>query len=350
MGSGRLSLVVGLAVAALLLAATGSGEAELRHAGKFEVQKANTVGVLFLGRERGYRIALSMPNERIAIFYAIRAEKAEGSDGLSFSYSAYVARNLGNLGHGVVRARFGSMGRVSLRFRPGGLVRKRDPQPGCEGAAETTEYGRFAGHLSFHGEGNYFHVSSAGGRAALDHEPRLRCEKGQAEEPSPRSLRRYVTPVPLSADDESIALLYAFTHSHGRYIGITAAHPEGSPPGAVVQLAVVEPRRGMVIGHGVYLEGPPGTLLTSQPGAHPATATLAPPAPFYGKASYSEESRAWTGNLGISSAGLNLPLIGPDFRVHLCVVNPLRDRDGCEFFTREPPPDERPASLGRALR
>jgi hypothetical protein len=104
----------------------------------------------------------------------------------------------------------------------------------------------------------------------------------------------------------------------------------------------------MAIGHGVYLHGPPGTLLTNPPGTHPAMATLAPPEPFYGEAAYLEESDAWTGTLGVNLAGSRLPLTGPDFHVHLCVVNPLRDRDDCDFFKAEPPPDERVARPGQA--
>lgn len=333
----------------MLLNVTGTGQARQRHAGKFEVQQANTAGFLPLGKEKGYEIALYMPNERVVIFYAYRVEEFKDNH-FSVMYTVYAVRNLGDLEHGVVRARFGSLGRVSLRFRPGGRIRKRDPQSGCEGGPETTEEGRFVGHLSFRGQGNYFHVSSAKGEASIAHSPRLRCEKGQALESHPGSLRKYVAPTPLLPDKDSIALLYASTRGHGRYVGITATHLEGSPPGADLQLGVVEPRHGMAIGHGVYLDGPPGTMLTSPPGRHPATATLAPPRPFYGEATYSEEPNAWTGTLGVKLAGLNLPLTGPDFHVHLCVVNPLRDRDGCEFFKAEPPPDERPARLGRALR
>jgi hypothetical protein len=335
-------------VMAMLLTAIGTGQARLRRAGEFEVQQADTAGFLRLGNERGYKIALYMPNDRVVIFYAFRSEKLK-DDFFNVTYSIYAAHNLGDLEHGVVRARFGSMGRVSLQFRPSGRVRKRDPQEGCEGGAETTEYGRFVGHLSFHGEG-YFHVSSAKGKAYIAHSPRLGCKKGQAPEPHPKSLRTYVASTPLFPDDHSIALLYASTRSHRRYVGITAMHPEGSSPGADVQLGIVEPRHGMAIGHGVYLNGPPGTLLTSPPGAHPATATLAPPAPFYGEAAYSEESDTWTGTLGVRLAGLSLPLTGPGFHIHLCVVNPLRDRDGCDFFKAEPPPDERRARPERALR
>lgn len=324
-------------------------ESAVRGAGKFEVQQANTAGFLRLGKERGYRIGLYMPNNRVVIFYASRSEKAK-DDFFKVTHSIYAVRNLGDLERGVVRARFGSLGRVSLRFRPSGRIRKRGPQPGCEGGSETTENGRFVGHLGFRGMGNYFRVSSAKGEAYIAHSPRLRCKKGQALESHPRSLRKYVAPTPLFPDESSIALLYSSTRSHGRYVGITAMHPEGSPPGADVELGIVEPRHGMAIGHGVYLNGPPGTLLTSLPGAHPATATLAPPAPFHGKAVYSEESGAWTGTLGVKLAGLNLPLTGPGFHVHLCVVNPLRDRDGCDFFNAEPPSYRRLARPGWALR
>jgi hypothetical protein len=342
-------VAVGLVVAAVLFTATAAGHAESRRDGKFEVQQAVTAGFLRLGKARGYTIALSIPNNRVVIFEAFRFERWRGHY-LSLRYSMYAVRNLGDLEHGVVRARFGSLGRVSMRFRPNRQLRTSAPQPGCEGGSQTIERGRFVGHLSFPGEGNYFHVSSAKGAAYISHSPRLRCEKGQALESQPRSLRKYVAPLPLLPVDYSIALLYASTRSHGRYVGITATHPEGSPPGADVQLGIVESRQGMAIGHGVYLNGPPGTLFTSLPGVHPATATLAPPPPFYGKAAYSEESDAWTGTLGIKLAGLSLPLTGPDFHVHLCVVNPVRDKDGCKFFKAEPPPEERPARPAWTLR
>lgn len=309
-------------------------ESVVRRTDRFEVQQADTAGFLRLGKGSGHRVALYMPNDRVVIFHAFRSAKSKGHFP-SISYSVYAVRNLGDLGRGVVRARFGSLGRISLRFRPSGQRRKRDPPWGCKGSAEVTEYGRFVGSLDFHGKGNYFHVSSAKGAASITHSPRLKCKKGQAPESHPRSLRKYVAPPAVLPDEDSIALLYSSARSHGRYVGITAVHLEGSPPGAEVQLAVVESTHGMAIGHGVYLNGPPGTLLTSLPGAHPATATLAPSAPFYGEAVYSEELDTWAGTLGVKLAGLNLPLTGPGFHVHLCVTNPLRDRDGCDFFKAE---------------
>lgn len=333
---------VGLVLAAVLIAAAGAGQATARHAGKVEVQRASTSGGLYLGKEKGYRIALFMPSDRVVAFYAYRYRLKDELG--SVEYHIYAVRNRGVLRHGVVRARFGSLGRVSLHFRPSGRVRTGRSEEGCEGGREITEYGRFVGHLNFRGQGDYIHVSSPQGGAQISRSPRLRCEKGLAQEPAPRSLRKYVVAPPLFPDQHSIALLYASARKHGRYVGITAEHMEESPPGADVQLQILEARKGMAIGHGAYLVGGPGTLLTSLPGVHPATAALAPPAPFYGEAAYSEESQSWTGTLGVNLAGLKLPLTGPGFHVHLCVTNPLKDKDGCEFFKTESPPDERPAA------
>jgi len=333
----------------MLVAAAGAGQARPGGGGKTEVQSARTAGFLDLGREKGYRLALYMPTARVVVFYAFRARRVRG-ESLGFGYSLYATRNRGDLDQGVVRARFGSLGRIDLHFRPTGRLRRDEPQSGCEGGSTTARYGSFAGHLSFRGKGNYFHVSSSKGEAYVLHSPRLECEAGRAEEAQPTSLRKYVAPTPLLSDNHSIALIYASARDHGRHVGIAAVHEEGSPPGADVQLEIVESGPGMAIGHGLYLEGSPGTLLTSLPGEHPAAATLAPPAPFFGKGVYSEKDESWSGSLGVKLAGLTVPLTGPDFHVHLCVANPLKDRNGCEYFKGEPPADERAARPGWVLR
>jgi hypothetical protein len=350
MGRARLSVIaIGLTVAIALSAATGAGQARERSSGKVEIQSPRTAAFLDLGKERGYELYLYVPTKRVVLLYAYRRGGVKGGP-FGSRYSLYAVRNRGDLQRGVVRARFGSLGRVDLRFRPTGRLRRDEPRSGCEGGSETIRYGSFVGHLSFRGKGNYFHVSSSRGEAYLAHSPRLRCEPGRAEEAPPRSLRRYASPLPLFPDDRSIALLYASGHSHGRQVGITAVHTEGSPPGAEVQLGILESGHGMAIGHGLYLTRARGTLLTSLPGEHPATATLAPPAPFFGKAVYSEEDGAWSGSLGVRLGGVTAQLTGPDFHVHLCVANPLKDKNRCEFFKAELPPDERAARAGWSLR
>jgi hypothetical protein len=263
--------------------------------------------------------------------------------------SRYVVHVKGTLARGGVRARFGSLGSLSLRFRPNGRVREHHMQRGCKGPPPVTEYGTFVGHVSFDGEGDYLHASFGRGRGEVDRSFRLRCSKGRALDLDPKSLREYATPTfsfLFSPGEGTLALLYAVAREHGRNIGIRAAHQEGSPAGAEVQAGTLESRGRMAIGRSAYVEGFPGTLLTSLPGVHPATATLAPPAPFFGEAGYLEESatsHGWSGTLGVDFPGLTLPLTGPGFYTSLCVVSPLKVPDGCDFIKPKPlRPDRRP--------
>lgn len=334
-----------LAMAVLLPAATSTAEAQPRHAGKFEVQRANTTSIDYLGKRDGYDVVLSMPSNRVAVLYVSRFEQEDGSyEGAS---SGYAVRVKGSLESGVVRARLGSLGRISLRFQPSGRVRKHHNSKACRGRPAVTEYGRFVGHVEFDGEGGYLHASFTGAKGEITHWFRLTCRQYEAQDFSPKSLREYVAPIfgfLFSPGQGSVSLLNVAARSHRRYIGIRAAHQEGSLPGAEVQLGTVESKDGMAIGRSAYVEGVPGTLLTSLPGERPATATLAPPAPFFGEADYLENSatsHSWTGTLGVNLPGLTLPLTGPGFYTSLCVVSPLKVRDGCDFLKPKPLEPER---------
>jgi hypothetical protein len=338
---GGLLVMVGCAAGAVLIALMGTAQAKPDHRASSEVL-AKTSGSVDLGKRGGYRISLYMPSNRVAIFQVIRF-KVKGDKGAVFA-NVYAVHNRRSLSRGVVRARLGSLGAFSVRFRPNGRVRKQRPRQGCEGRPSITEYGRFVGRATFHGEHGYLHFSLSGGAGDITRSFRLRCEKDKALELARKSLRGYVAPGSFFATRGDIALLYASARSNGRYIGITAGHTEESPPGADVRIGTFESRGEMAIGRYALVLGPPGTLLTSLPGVHPATATLAPPAPLFGEATYREGSaRSWTGTLGINLPGLKLPLTGSRFHVRLCVLNSLKTRDGCDFFKAEPPFEERSA-------
>lgn len=344
----RWWLRLGCAVVAVLIAAAGTAEAKPRHGGGFEVQRAATVGLLVLGERDGYQIGVEMPNDRVALFFVERFELGDGS--IAGASSVYAVHNQDSLAHGVIRARLGSLGHIFLRFRPDGRIRKHHLERGCKGRPSITEYGKFVGHVSFEGEGGYLHASFAKGGGEVTHSFRLVCKKGRAFDLRPKSLREYVTPGFVSffsPGQGTVSLLNAAARNHGRGIGLRAAHQEGSGPGAEVWLGTLESRGGMAIGRRAHVQGFPGTLQTSLPGVHPATATLAPPWPFFGEANYLEKSstsHSWTGALGVNLPGLTLPLTGPTFRTSLCVVSPLKVPDGCDFIKPKPlEPDQGPA-------
>ena len=348
-------VMVGCVAVSVLAVATGTARGELDRRANFEVQPANTSAAVDLGQVGPYRIGLLMPSDRVAIFY-LYGFKVRKKEKLLASYiSVYAVHSERSLTDGLIKARFGSLGSFSLRFQPDGKVRKDRPGRGCEGRSGFVEDGRFVGRATFHGESNYLHFSRAGGKGAITHSFRLRCKKGEALDPTKGSLRAYVIPGSFFATRGDIALLYASSREHGRYIGVTAGHKAESPPGANLRVGVIESKGEMAIGRYAYVPGPAGTLLTSLPGVHPATATLTPPAPFFGEATYQEtpgDSPGWAGTLGVNLPGLKLPLTGTNFHVRLCVLSPLKTKDGCDFFKAEPASqfDERLARPGLRLR
>ncbi|HEX5527794.1 MAG TPA: hypothetical protein VFX44_11450 [Solirubrobacterales bacterium] len=342
---GRRRLGIGLAIVVILVAAAGTAQAQakLRRGGKFEVQPAYASGVVRLGKREGYRGYLFMATNGVAILELVRIDR-RGEKG-TVSLALYAVHTRGSVDE-TVRARFGSLGSFSLRFRPNGDVQDEGVRSGCEGPSTVTEHGWFDGHVTFHGEHHYLDFTLPGGTGQLERSFPLVCEKGKAFHLPTHRLQPYVVLSSFFPTDGNIALLYASARRHGRFTGIVAGHRNGAPPGAELRFESFESRGAMAIGRYALAETPQGALLTSLPGQHPATATLAPPAPFYGEARYRETSAhagAWSGNLGIDLAGLRLPLTGPGFHARLCVLSPLGHRKGCDFFKAEPEYDERPA-------
>jgi hypothetical protein len=334
----RRGIAIGVLVV-LVAAATGS---PARSIAATEVQRPNTEAIVTLGESRGYEVGISMPNPRVAVLYVTRFGDPGSFSLAQSSYGIRVPSD--SLKRGLIRLRFPSMGKVSLRFEPSGRPRMHGLRKDCRGKRGVTEYGRFRGTVSLEGEAGYFKMETRVARGALRRSFRLQCRKGTAEQADPGGpLWQYVAPFygfGYSSGRGSVALLYALASEGGRSTLVRAAHYEGSPPGAEIQVVALERLAGMPVGRTAYVDSDvPGTLTTTMPGVHPASAALAPPAPFYGEASYLEGSSPvshnWTGTLGVAFPGLNLPLTGEEFKTNLCVVSPLKVPAGCDFIKRK---------------
>lgn len=341
--------------AAVLVFSTGVEIATGARSAKIKVQPPRSSALAYLGEHQGYDIAIAVPSPNTAVLYALKIKQSEQAEtgGPNYSQSSYAVRARNpQLRQGVVRARFGSLGHVALRFHPNGKTRLRRPQPYCRGRRPITEYGTFRGTVSLEGEEGYFRRRISSATGTVHRSFRLECKPGRAsnsERGSP--LSDYVTPsfgFFYSSGDGTIAQLNAAARFPGRSVGIRASHRAGSPPGAEVQVGVLEAKPGMAIGRSALVNGEAGTLTTSLPGIHPAFATLAPPAPFHGEAKYfenSSKSHSWTGSLGVSLPGLDLPLVGPGFYTSLCVLSPLKSPGGCDFAKPKPLVPEQGAAL-----
>lgn len=331
---------LGVLALAMPMAATAAEKPAPPHR---EVQRPTTGGTAYLGEADGYELAVSNPSPDVALLYVDRV--SEGEYGQTYAVTSYAVRPQSSIAGGVLRARFGSIGTVVLRFRPSGKTKVGRARKHCRGRNPQTESGYFQGSVSLRGEGGYFRLQTKRASGVRSRTFRLSCASGQAQQVESKPLYEYVAPYEgftTGSNGGSIAMLLAVSQSRGRYVYLRAAHMQSSGPGAEVQASVLDREPGIAIGRTAQAEGGEGTLMTSLPGVHPATATLAPPAPFHGEAAFVENSSTshiWTGTLGVSFPGLDLPLAGPAYATSLCVQSPFKSPVPCDFLDKPVVPE-----------
>lgn len=335
---GHLVIAAAAVLIALAVAASASAnrDPQPRH---LEFRRPTSRASIYLGEHDGYEFDVSFSEPDIAVLYAGELDQETQAS----AYTAYGAHFTGSLIGGRVQARFGAIGSIAVRFVANGKVRQGKRAKNCRGLRPRGEEGHFVGRISLLGEDHYFRISLARAEGYRSRTFRLRCRVEHQANPRPSiSLREAVAPeitFAYGSSGGSLALLEAGAREGHRQVALRAAHMQGEPPGAEVEAVEFEYQGAMPVGRGALAAiHQPGTLLTSLPGEHPPTATLKPAAPFVGEANYiasSPLSHSWTGDLAVQFPGLLQPLAGAHFYSALCVVSPLRDRDGCDFV----PPD-----------
>ena len=332
---GRLIAAAGAVLVALALPA-GASAAPRAHRRHVQVFPATSSGLMFAGERDGHEIAVSFLEPDLAILHVGNYDNETGTVA-STNYGAHFE---GSLPFGRVRASFGAIGSLSVRFRPDGQGRLGRESEKCTGRRGGDEYGHFVGRISLRGEGGYFAVHSRRLPGSVTRTYRLRCQvKRRRPTYPPESLREAVVPqmsLPGGGGvGPGLASLQLEDVEGSRVLGMRVDHFAGQREGASVQLVEREYQGQMPVGRGVAIESsPPGTLLTSLPGEHPKRATLKPPAPFSGEAEYlalSPTSHSWTGTLAVQFPGLLQPLTGPEFASSLCVARAFGRSAGCEF-------------------
>jgi hypothetical protein len=328
--------LVGLGAIALMAPAVAAAASKPQPPRR-EIQRPTMSGVAYLGEADGYEIAISNPSRHVAILTVDRFGKGEDGSKSTYTQTSYAVRPESTIASGGLRATFGSMGTVNLRFQPSGRTKVGHSTKHCRGRSPQTEYGDYRGTVSLRGEDGYFQLRTNKMSGLRSHTFRLNCAPGQAHKDVSKRLDEYVAPFEgftTTSAGGSIALILAVSKYGGRYVYLRAAHMQSSAPGAEVQAGALEMEPHMAIGHSAYVTGGEGTLLTSLPGVHPATATLAPPDPFQGEANFLENSptsHSWTGTLAVSFPGLDLPLTGPTYATSLCVSDPFKTPVPCDF-------------------
>jgi hypothetical protein len=207
----------------------------------------------------------------------------------------------------VIEATFPGLGRVSLRFHPQGKARRETSF--CKGRASIRQMGLFRGAILFQGERGFTRVATARARGFVYRSFKEVCE-------GPVGHGRSVPGYSLTAG----------TRSHGRLVAFNAfrSTKELLTDGETHHFANVQERRnGMRISRVAVTEAPPSTFVVEGLVVPPRSATVTPPSPFSGTASFRASPSGpieWQGTLAVDLPGGGIvPLVGPSFGSELCL-------------------------------
>ena len=206
-----------------------------------------------------------------------------------------------------VTARFGRLGELDYRFEP-----KQNGKVDCNGAEEGEAV--FEGTFVFTGENGYVHIEAdhAEGSFQIYPEPK-NCPQRQLA----RSAVQYH---PFYSDEGATLYARAGSRAKRRLREVIVFDQGGQGRHKVVLFATLaEEYEGMTVARGVQLTTGSGAFHWN---LEQGTATLRPPAPFTGSASFTRHGHdghgTWKGSLGIPILGGEpVEMAGPEFRASL---------------------------------
>ncbi|HEV7561940.1 MAG TPA: hypothetical protein VGO24_00430 [Solirubrobacterales bacterium] len=283
------TMCIGVAVAALLgLAAPVSA---------FEIPASGPVAALTVTGSHHFGVSFYVSPGASGIAVSNR----EG--GLVRSETEYF-RFQGEVTEGRIGADFGHRGRFEARFRPNGKLRKRKLH-GCVGGPQVTRFGVFEGTIRFSGEHGYTDFEAPRVSGSMSSRPRQICHRHHSKRRShpPRHqhhpARQTITIFRVESTDG--LKLEALQSSQDPKTNLFFATDSDVSEGNLIL------RRAITIGH----------LGSFAFDAKLNSATIEPPAPFSGSATFQrldDYTTRWEGPLTVSFPGLpDAPLTGRDF-------------------------------------
>ncbi len=262
---------------------------------------------------QGYDLSVVAIGDVVGVI--VRRHRAPGSGRKSFrregkSVSMYVAR--GTVTTRRIKASFGGLGRIAVRFRPSGQVVKSPRRRRCRGAHRfTSRPGVFVGKVRFTGEKRYVDVRAHRVKGQIRSPLRLRCS---SRGPRRASAKRYARPVG-NGPGFSFNVLQA-----GQREALAATEFLAFQVGSkALYFAIREESRGKMAVVRYALAMAPSRSFAKNEAL--TAAKLDPPRPFSRAGHYvaaADGTKAWGGNLSVAFPGApRFPLAGPQFWVRL---------------------------------
>lgn len=221
----------------------------------------------------------------------------------------------GSLVDGRIQFGLGKLGRISARFKPDGSIDRLRPPKSCKGREQVVRSGAFVGSIKFRGESGY---------------TRLNAHRVHGTMASPRSWKCPATPDRHSGNAASLpAALSAFT-PHNRVVFVAIGGSEELPFRFFI--AGTSERQGALrVNRSVLVEGGPRSFDAL---GDLSSATVIPPKPFAGTASFkrnADGSTEWSGTLSVALPGVeSTALTGPTFTANL--AKPRTEQEFSELF------------------
>jgi hypothetical protein len=283
-------ICVGLCTAALL--ATPAGAAAI------EMPPQGPTAAFTVKGSHGYRVEVSIADGTSTI--SVDQGRLSLGSANYFSFHGHATTE-------VAETRLGHIGRVKVRFRPSGEV-QRHPAPPCNEGSQVTRSGVFEGTIRFHGEHGYTDVDVQRARGTIITVPRQSCSFSSG--PKERNEK--------TRDTKGPREIIFSASSEAAGVSLSATRMQGAAEQSIVSASTQESREGVVIARQVLQIVPIGSF-SFDPELN--SATLSPPAPFSGSASFEridDYASRWEGPLTVSFPGRpDVPLTGRDFSWNL---------------------------------
>jgi hypothetical protein len=225
---------------------------------------------------------------------------------------------------GEVHLRVGHVGILQGHFVADEPPRRGSRSHFCRGRSPLNESGHFVGRIAFRGDGGYLRLHAHRARAYRTRSFRLRCAQGHAhhEHNLVPGLFGYIAP-PLDISNQNSTFLFAHVKTRRRVVDFQALHYLREQSATFRAAALEWLPEGVAATRWVEVSRvASSTFQVEEAERHPRTASVSPPLPFHGEATYLRENRQLRGNLRVSFLGENLRLASRDVEAELCRSTP----------------------------
>jgi hypothetical protein len=288
--------VIGIGVLIALLALPGTAGAK---GGGFVLGPSHSVELRLKG-SKGYSISIEGDRETVTL----TAERKGSS-------ASYTAKGFTSATR--IKARLGRLGRVSVRFHSRGRPKRVPlPQDICRGEAQTVQSGTWVGRIEFKGEQGYTAAHATRARGAITDTPKVICSSHEGKE---GKLPDFQATILNAASDGKGIFATSFS---------SEARPSIASSGFAASLFEMH-RRGLAIFRSISTDAKSDAFAVSEEDGHISSATIAPPVPFKGTATFQRtrgSEGTWTGTLAGDFPGRGeVTLAGPKFSAKVSRTN-----------------------------